>query len=167
MKLRKTYNLVQNGYRYTTVHCPDTELELGQTTKLIKECKVCDDYKGILDDDSGKYVRCKWHKPTELIESRDMTTKYHINQRLMRALNSFDIHPDEFDMGLRHVKDLATKRYKEKLFKYHPDTTKVGLDKANRKLRKFRNAFDKIDKLTLSPPTSDNIDIYIELGGEL
>lgn len=167
MKLRKTYNLNQNGYKYTTVHCPDTELDMGQTTKLIKECKGCDDYKGMLDDISGNYVRCKWHKPTELIESRDMTTKYHVNQKLMRALNAFDIHPNEFDLGARHVKDLATKKYKEKLFKYHPDTSRINPDKANKKLRRFRNAFDKINNLTLSPPTNDTLDTYLELGGDL
>ena len=163
MKLRK----IGKTFSYKTVHCPDTVLESGQTTKRIRECEDCDYYKGVLNDDSGKYVRCNWLPTKGLIESRDMNTKYHVNQKTMRALNTLDIHPDEFDFGLSHVKHLATKKYKEKLFKYHPDTSKFNRDKASRMLMRYRNAFDRIDKLTLSPPTDETMDTYLDLGGEL
>ena len=168
MKLRKIYNLKHKSsgktYHYTTIHCPDTELEIGQTTKLTHECRPCENYKGILDDESGKYVKCEFKKIAGLID--DVDTKFYVSKKLMRALNHFGIHPNEFDGGLRHVKNLAKKGYKEKLFKYHPDTTRIRPEKANRKLRTLRNMFDKIDDLKLVPPTENTLDTYLELHGK-
>ena len=170
MRLRKSYKVKRGKKKYDYISCPDSDLDRN-TTKLIHQCKGCEFYHGVLDDISGKYIRCDYSKPRARIDKgnyKEMDdTRFYVNKRLMWRLKHLNIHPDEFEQGLGHVKGLAKKRMRERLHIYHPDTTELAPKKAKRELKKLIKSVEEIEKLKLTPPTDETFDKYVEMGGKI
>jgi len=58
MGLRKIQIFESHEKTYERVTCPDTDSELGRTTKVLSKCLECNDYNGTLPYGEDLYIDC-------------------------------------------------------------------------------------------------------------
>lgn len=157
MKPRKTYWVKQTGRKtgYWYIQCPDTDLPRGNTTKLLTQCEICDNYKGkIEDEDIGTLVKCGYDKPNPaLIQGKHVTLDdipFYINTKLMQALVYFQIDIDQVKT-LSQLKKTAKKQFHEKVYDYHPDHTTLPETKSKPMFRKCIRMYKMIQDLKFLP----------------